>query len=77
LNAFRERGTGNGEREKREREKREREKRELLADKKYFWKYEMLPLSTYAPLAVNLPLRQTSGAAKIFVQIILHYCLYF
>jgi hypothetical protein len=38
LNAFRERGTGNGEREK-----REREKRELLAEKKYFWKYEMLP----------------------------------
>jgi hypothetical protein len=49
LNAFRERGTGNGEREKREREKREREKRErekreLLAEKKYFWKYEMLPI---------------------------------
>jgi hypothetical protein len=43
LNAFRERGTGNGEREKREREKREREKRELLAEKKYFWKYGMLP----------------------------------
>jgi hypothetical protein len=33
LNAFREWGTGNGE----------REKRELLAEKKYFWKYEMLP----------------------------------